>query len=73
MLRMKESGVQRRIWAEVHRSKPKCNTRSGYSVLSLIDISPVIVIFSIGVVVSLLILLGEIVWARYELQKGIKK
>lgn len=57
---MKEAGVQRRIWSQVYQEKPKCTTRSVFSVLTIVDISPAIVILTFGVVLSLAMLIVEI-------------
>lgn len=66
MLRVKEQGIQKRLWKQVYATKPKCTTRSAFSALTMIDISPAIVILCFGCGTSLIILCGEILLERYK-------
>lgn len=66
MLRVKEQGIQRRLWKEIYQTKPKCTTRSGFSALTMIDISPAIIILTFGICSSLVILCGEILFEKYR-------
>lgn len=69
MLRVKEQGIQKRLWKQVYATKPKCTTRSAFSALTIIDISPAVIILAFGCGFSVIILLLEITFQRYRRQK----
>lgn len=66
LLRIGEHGIQKKQWKDVYESKPKCNNRSGFIPLTLIDISPAIFILCFGCGTSLAILFAEVLFDRYH-------
>lgn len=66
MLRVKEQGIQTRLWKEIYATKPKCINRNAFMPLTLIDISPAILILCFGMGASTIILMVEILMQRYS-------
>lgn len=64
-LRIKESGVQDKLWKDVYVSKPKCSQQGNFIPLALMDVSPVIFAFMGGVALSLTVFAMEILYHKY--------
>lgn len=68
-LRIKESGVQKKLWEDVNKNKPKCSQQGSFSPLALMDVSPVIFAFLGGFGLSLCVFLLEVVAFKYGSKK----
>lgn len=66
MMRVRETGIQSRLWKEIYETKPKCTNRNDFTALTLVDISPAIFILGTGLGVSLVILVAEVALSRYR-------
>ena len=64
VLRIREQGIMRRLSRQIYTSKPKCSGGGGFLALGWVDIKPAISILSFGCVVSLLVLVAELVFAK---------
>lgn len=64
-LRIKENGVQNRLWTEVYVKKPKCTQQGNFIPLALMDVSPVIFAFLGGITLSLCVFLLELLIHKY--------
>lgn len=64
-LRIKENGVQNKLWKEVYVLKPKCTQQGNFIPLALMDVSPVIFAYLGGIALSLCVLVIEILVHKY--------
>lgn len=64
-LKVKENGVQDKLWKEVYVHKPKCTQQGNFIPLALMDVSPVIYAYIGGIILSLTIFLLEIAINQY--------
>lgn len=67
-LRIKESGVQQKLWEDVNKNKPKCSQQGSFSPLALMDVSPVVFAFLGGFGLSFCVFLVELVVNKYGMK-----
>ena len=65
-LRIKENGVQRRLWSHGYSSKPKCTQTGNFVPLAVMDVKPVLIGFLWGVGIALSVFALEVLVGRLE-------
>lgn len=74
MRKIQESGVQKREVNRIYMKKPICHTKgSNFGSVGIIDCSGAFIIFAVGLALSFIIFLMEVMIRRYTERKDANK